>query len=368
MAIHGMHITRRLAAIVLVGGAALVLAACGGGDDSGNEGAPESSWDAAAVQQSISGTPFQPVITNSPNGVGVGTSRISVALFAEDGTLVSNANITARFYRLAPVPDDEPEVAELVTEVGLTSRTLDIDAEHQHAAPQGARMTPNGVPDGTSTRPVANTAPRDDEVRAPAHEDALTTVYTANVEFDRAGWWGVALDVMVDGEPYRGLQMRRYVLEDTPMPGVGDPAIPTEHRTLSEAGGDVSLVSTAAQPIEEMLDLTVAEALENGRPSVIAFVTPAFCQTRFCGPVLEAVVAPVWHDFGDRVNFVHVEPYEIETARSQGVLQPVPAVLEWKLETEPFIYVVDADGIVTAAIEGITDEAELRAAVEAVAG
>ena len=38
---------------------------------------------------------------------------------------------------------------------------------------------------------------------APAHEDALTTVYTANVEFDRAGWWGVAVDVTVDGETYR---------------------------------------------------------------------------------------------------------------------------------------------------------------------
>src|SRR5690606_33313233 len=134
------------------------------------------------------------------NGVGVGTSRISVALFAEDGTLVSDADVTARFYRLAPVPDDEPEVAELVTETSLTSRTLDIDAEHQHAAPQGARMLPNGGPGDSSTRPVANTAPRDAETRAPAHEDALTTVYTANVEFDRAGWWGVAVDVTVDGE------------------------------------------------------------------------------------------------------------------------------------------------------------------------
>lgn len=356
------HLLRRLAAMILVGGLGLALVSCGSED--GDEGPGEARWDAQSIQQSVADAPFVPFVTNSPNSMGVGTNRLSIALQRSDGTLVTGAGVTVRTYRLAQMPDEEPDVAELAGEVKLVSRTLDVDAEHQHAAPQGARLGD----EAGSNRPIADTAPRGGQVVLPAHEDALTTVYTGLVEFDRAGWWGMVLDVMVDGQPYRGLQVKRYVLEDTPMPGVGDRAIATEHLTLAQAGGDLGLVSTAAEPIEDMLDQTVAEALETGRPVVIAFVTPAFCQTRFCGPVLESVVAPVWRDFGDRVEFVHVEPYEIEAARTRGVLQPVPSVLEWGLETEPFIYVVNADGTIAAAIEGITDEAELREAVEAVLG
>jgi hypothetical protein len=150
------------------------------------------------------------------------------------------------------------------------------------------------------------------------------------------------------------------------MPGIGDAAIPSEQLTLRDVDGDLEAVSTATTPEAAMLDETIAEALATGKPVVIAFVTPAYCQTRFCGPVLETVVTPAWQTYGERVEFVHVEPYDLSRLRQTGTFDPVPAVREWGLETEPFIYVIGADGTVTAAIEGITDLAELVNAIEAV--
>jgi len=353
----------RFFAILVLGGLAVALAACGGGDDSegGSSLSRDTGWDNQGVTASVADAPFLPRILNSPNGLGVGTNRLAVALFLPDDTLVIEADVTAYVYRLAQDPVADPDGVVAAGEFQMVSRTLDVHEDHQHADPGVARLDLAG----DSTRPVAHAKPRGDAPLLPAHEDALTTVFTTMVEFDQQGWWGVSLDVTTGGETYRDLRMVRFVVQDPPMPIIGDPAVAVEQLTLADVGGDPREVSTAAEPIEAMLDTTIAESIQNGRPTVIAFVTPAFCQTRFCGPVLDAVVKPVWEQYGDQVDFIHVEPYVIEVARTQGLLQPVQAVFDWGLESEPFIYVVDASGRVSAALEGITDEGELRDAVTA---
>src|SRR5690606_8651906 len=135
--------------------------------------------------------------------------------------------------------------------------TLDVHEDHQHADPGVARLDLSG----DSTRPIANAQPRGDRPVLPAHEDALTTEFTTMVEFDRQGWWGISLDVTVDGETYQDLRVARFVLEDPPMPIIGDPAVAAEQLTLADAGGDPRVISTAAEPIEDMLGLTIAEAI-----------------------------------------------------------------------------------------------------------
>src|SRR5690606_16540549 len=129
---------------------------------------------------------------------------------------------------------------------------------------------------------------------------------------------------------------------------------------------DAAAISSQPEPNEAMLDQTVAAALDGGKPVVIAFVTPAFCVTRYCGPVMDAVVQPAFEQYGDRVEFIHIEPYDLAKARGDAVLEPVPAVVEWGLRTEPFIFVIDGEGIVRVKLEGVTDLAELSEAIESV--
>jgi hypothetical protein len=116
----------------------------------------------------------------------------------------------------------------------------------------------------------------------------------------------------------------------------------------------------------------VADALEAGKPLVVTFATPAYCQTRFCGPVVDNV-KEVRAEFVDDVNFIHIEPFVLdEEGRLVPGTQGAPAVTEpmqlWRLQTEPWIFVIDAEGVITARFEGAASTDELRRAIGEVAG
>jgi hypothetical protein len=67
------------------------------------------------------------------------------------------------------------------------------------------------------------------------------------------------------------------------------------------------------------------------------------------------------------VGFVHVEIYEDLQAEVED-LTTVPAITEWGLPSEPWVFVVDSDGVVSAAFEGAASDEELAAAIDAVSG
>ncbi|MGE3961027.1 MAG: TlpA family protein disulfide reductase [Dehalococcoidia bacterium] len=318
---------RRLVAIALLG-SALALVACGGGDESSED----LTWDSLSLQESADDAPFVPTIL--PTTIGVGPGRVLFALIdREEGTLVSDATMTARFYRLASDPEVEPEVSEEVASLDVVKRVLDL-------------------------RGAAGTG------ESPLNDSDLTTVYSSTPELDTPGYWGVVLDIEFEGKQYQP-RMKFWVLEETPEVAIGDPAPASVQPTLADVD-DPAIISSVADPNEAMLDQTVAEALQTGKPVVVAFVTPTFCQTRYCGPVMEAVVQPAWEQYGDRVEFVHIEPYDLPKARAEGLLEPVPTVLEWGIRQEPFIFVIDAEGIVRVKLEGVTDLPELSEAIELV--
>jgi hypothetical protein len=103
------------------------------------------------------------------------------------------------------------------------------------------------------------------------------------------------------------------------------------------------------------------ELLDNGRPTVVLFATPAFCTSAACGPLLDQTKALAsTHPDAD---FIHIEVY-------QGFNEPgfapdgdhlVPAVVEFGLPSEPWIFVMDETGVVIARIEGVLAEGELDA-------
>ena len=177
-------------------------------------------------------------------------------------------------------------------------------------------------------------------------------LYRAEIDFDRAGIWQVLVKPD-DGPPLQGRPLQ--VLEEPNTVGVGEPAPPSD--TPTAADFPLGEISTDPEPDPRFYELSVAEAVSSGRPSVVAFATPLFCQTAICGPTLDDLkeIADGYPD----VNWVHVEIFtNLDDPANREV---VPAVDEWGLFTEPWVFVVDAAGIVRGRFEGVVDAGELAA-------
>jgi len=188
-------------------------------------------------------------------------------------------------------------------------------------------------------------------------EDAFG-LYRAEFDFDSPGLW-VALVTPEAGDalPPVGLE----VLADTFAPAVGE-AAPTP---VTPTANDFPLeeITTDPEPDRGFYELSLDEAIGNGRRTVIVFSTPAFCQTATCGPLLDIVKGEATNH--PNVDFVHIEVY---TNLTDPDFAPVPANLApsvlgdwWNLPSEPWVFVVDESGVVQARFEGVLAVEELVA-------
>ena len=189
-------------------------------------------------------------------------------------------------------------------------------------------------------------------------------VYVAEVSFGRAGRWGVEVRATLAGEELGPVPFRFDVQEETPEPAPGDAAPASRQFTLADVA-DVSEIDSSYPLRPHMHDVTVADALAGGKPLVIAFATPAFCESRTCGPVMDSVMDPLYEKHKGEAVFIHIEPYLLEALRAGAGRVPVPAMREWGLLTEPWVFVVGRDGKVAAKFEGIVALDEVEAALAA---
>jgi hypothetical protein len=197
------------------------------------------------------------------------------------------------------------------------------------------------------------------------HNGPEVAMYTVVVELTRPEFWGAEVSWSLDGKPQRQ-RVRFFVQPRTPEPSVGAEAPASIQKTLRD-GIPLADLDTSKVPQAALHEQTIAEAVRSGKVSVVAFATPAFCQTRFCGPVVESVIVPAWQRYGDRINVLHVEPFDVPAARA-GALKPEPITAEWGLQTEPWIFVIGKTGRVAAKFEGIVSVEELTEAIDAALG
>ena len=84
-----------------------------------------------------------------------------------------------------------------------------------------------------------------------------------------------------------------------------------------------------------------------------------FCTSRTCGPVVDVVQAVSRRFRARGIRFIHVEIYK-DNDPARGFNQ---WVRQWHLPTEPWVFLVGADGRIKAKFEGSVSVAELTAAV-----
>jgi hypothetical protein len=141
---------------------------------------------------------------------------------------------------------------------------------------------------------------------------------------------------------------------------VGARAPRSETPTLATTGGRLGPLTTSPKPDRRLYQHSVAESLREHAPFVVAFATPAFCVSRTCGPVVD-VVSRVRRELGrSRVRFIHAEVY----AKNDPANGYNRWMREWGLQSEPWVFLVGADGRIAAKFEGAVSVRELRSAVE----
>jgi hypothetical protein len=311
--------TKFLVLVALVAGA-LLLAACGG---DGKKFPDEVVIGADDIRPELVSTELVP-----------GKNRFAFALIDPDGTLIIDAKVHMAFYRLY---DDgrEEERFEMDAASSVPARDAGIEEviEHVH-------------PDGT--------------VHIHANVGEQVGIYTSVVDFDEAGRWGVELQIDT-GERKDTIRPSFNVGSVSTTIAIGADAPHSINRTVDDVD-DLSLIDSSATPSEEMHTETIAEALDAGRPILVLFAVPGYCTSQLCGPEYE-IMRKLYPQYRDRIDFIHVEPYEVPSSPDKVLVQ---AAVDFGLQSEPWFFVIDADGKVSMKFEGPTSMQELIDALDAV--
>lgn len=198
-------------------------------------------------------------------------------------------------------------------------------------------------------------------------------VYVVDLDLPTAGSYGIEFTTAASSGSAEVIRSLFDVQRSSGVIAIGDKAPASDTPTLDDVGGDVTKISTDPAPVAAFYETSITEALTDKKPFVVAFATPKFCVTQQCGPTLDRLKPIAARHPG--VTVINVEPYELEF--KDGSLQPVltgdPARLtptattnEWGLPTEPWVFVVDREGIVTESFMLIFSDEELEAALSAV--
>ena len=195
-----------------------------------------------------------------------------------------------------------------------------------------------------------------------APRSEITGFYVANVDLPTPGTWDMAV-VAATGAQRAAGTARMKVVATPDAPAIGSRAISVKTPVATTPAG-LRQIDTRDPP-DTMHYVSLDRALVNGKPTVVVFSTPLLCTSRMCGPVTDEVYA-VFFKLGTRANFIHVEeflPGPSLTPPPPTEANQSPPFKAWHLVTEPWVFVIDRDGIIRARFEGPVVASEIEAAL-----
>ncbi len=186
-----------------------------------------------------------------------------------------------------------------------------------------------------------------------------SVVYSAQIPFPSEGEYKIVALIKEKGgwakNSLGSLPVGEF--EKIPTPGEKAPLIQTP--TAKSVGGDLAKISTRVPP-DTQNKVNYADVLGK-EPILLLFTTPKFCQSRACGPVVD-VAEQAQHEFEGKANFIHMEIYN-DNDPSKGVR---PQVRRFHLPTEPWLFAINREGVVSATIEGAFGTNLMRKTVDRV--
>jgi hypothetical protein len=190
-----------------------------------------------------------------------------------------------------------------------------------------------------------------------SRDEPVKALYVAHVRVPTAGTYYVL--ARPSGRVHIGGLAQIVVREHSSTPEVGEKAYPSNTPTLASAHGRVARLTTRTPPDRALLRYSVKSSLAAHAPFVLTFATPRWCSSRTCGPVVDVVDAARRRFARTGIRFIHVEIYAGNDPR-KGFNR---WYREWHLTSEPWTFLVGADGRIKAKFSGSVSTRELDAAI-----
>lgn len=227
-----------------------------------------------------------------------------------------------------------------------------------------------GEPHQATFQSIVGTPPPDGGPRVSRPSEGVGVYAIPAATFDKAGQWGVIAKIKL-GTTEVTAQGTFPVSATSRIPAPGVPAPVTEHPLPGATGTSPASIDSRstdgkAPPDGALHSTTIAAARAAGRPMVVVVSTPVYCVSRFCGPITDSVEKLAGR-FGDRATFIHLEVWQDFEKKQVNEF-----VADWIYPSrsgdllEPWVFVVDRNGVITHRFDNIAGDAELLAAVEQV--
>ncbi len=192
---------------------------------------------------------------------------------------------------------------------------------------------------------------------------AAKSVYVANVNFAKAGKYQVVALAKLDGRTVLSSAFEAQVGQPGGPPKVGEAGPKVHTPTIDSVAGDVARISTRSPAATGLLTTDLFDVYGKA-PVALLFATPALCQSRVCGPVVDVLEQARATDKNGKAAYITNEIYQ-ENRVDRG-LRSQPAA--YGLPTEPWLFVLNDRGTVVERIEGAFSLGELRRAIAKAGG
>jgi len=134
--------------------------------------------------------------------------------------------------------------------------------------------------------------------------------------------------------------------------------VPALHQAvLTDPGVTLSMVDSGVPP-DTWHDQTIAGALAAHQPMVLFFGQPGFCPSKTCGPTV-AILKQLCTQYCGQFSFQHIET---DFPASVNQVFNNPAFRAFGLPSDPWVYFVNSNGVVTDRFEGPITITQLQGA------
>jgi hypothetical protein len=186
--------------------------------------------------------------------------------------------------------------------------------------------------------------------------DGLQALYSTTIPLPRAGFFDVLTLTRVGAKLISSTSALAVAVR-LPIPNIGQRPPDITTLTAASVHGHIDLLTTRLPP-ENMHSVSFSQVLGK-RPIALLFSTPALCVSRVCGPVTDIMVE-LQHRFGARMVFIHQEVY-VDNDPSKGLR---PQLAAFHLQTEPWLFTINRQGLIAARLQGAFGVNEARQAIE----